>query len=405
MESIIKKNKYIYWLLFLFVVTMTYLINILGYKDISAIVFFITSFFFILSLSDMNFLLKNLIVLNFLLSFIYSYHIYVNSIINFPDTLGYFNVLSKMINSGSITLAKVTEYAGTLHVGYHYLNYFIFTSFDSEIALYLVNIFMLNISILLFHYHLKGKYSIEVVNITTGLLIMSRYLMIFTSNLLKDSLILFLSMLSLYMYDKYIQERKLRQVLLIAMTLSFLTMTRIYSGVGIAAGILIDYFILNNKRIGRGKILIFIAIIVSLIFISPLNSHMELGIRFLKKIDITFSFFIRIIKSTISFFLSPLFWNMTKELTIYTPIVLDSIFLLLLSPLILNSIYKVARCKDYRKMTYIYYVPILIHILALGTQYDTGAVRQRIAVYPFVILLYVLELSPILMHCKTTDKV
>ena len=107
-------------------------------------------FFSIIYLIDIHFLLKCLMILNFILSVVFAYYMHRNNIINFPDTIGYFNVLHKMIGSNSNNLKNVINYAGTLQVGYHYLNYFVFKVFDSKFALYLVNIVMSCISIFFF---------------------------------------------------------------------------------------------------------------------------------------------------------------------------------------------------------------------------------------------------------------
>ena len=54
----IEKNMHIKWLSFLFTIIVSYLINILGYHDISSIFFFVTLFFLILDLSNMEPFLK-----------------------------------------------------------------------------------------------------------------------------------------------------------------------------------------------------------------------------------------------------------------------------------------------------------------------------------------------------------
>lgn len=391
----IEKNMHIKWLSFLFTIIVSYLINILGYHDISSIFFFVTLFFLILDLSNMEPFLKCFMVLNFVFSFLYSYYMYNNSIINFPDTFGYLSILSKMLNSSNNTLTNVMSYAGSLHIGYEYLNYFVFKIFKSEFSLYLVNILMSKISIIFFYYHLRKRYKRNITILTTILLLMSMQLFVFTTHLLKDSLVLFLSMTSLYIYEKYIEDKKNIYIIALIIFLSFLIMTRIYSGVGLSLGILIDYLVSNNKRFGKIKVFCFILLIIALIIISPLNAHINMGIKFLSSINLSIGFLTKILKSIISFFLSPFFWNMTKELTIYTPIILDSMFFLICSPLILISLYKFIKNKNYRKIMYIYFIPIVLHIFALGTQYGTGAIRQRIAVYPFIVFLYVFELCQV----------
>ena len=399
MDHITRKNMHLKWLsilfIIIFIIIMTYLINRTGNNDMSSIVLFTTLFVLIVYLSDMGLLLKYFISLNFIFSLLYAYYMYSNYIINFLDTLGYLSDLNRMLNSNNNSLRNVINYAGSLHIGYQYLNYFIFKIFKSEFSLYLVNIIMSKLSIILFYYHLKKRYKRNIAVLTSILLIMSMHLFIFTTNLLKDSLVLFFAMLSLYKYEKYIDNKKILYLISLTIILSFLTMTRIYAGVGIALGILIDYLVANNIKIGKTRVFCFIIIIITLIIVSPLNAYISMGIKFLGNIKLSGSFIIKMLKATISFFLSPVFWNMTKEITIYTPIILDSIFFLIYSPLIFILLLKLIINKNYRKIMCIYYIPILVHILALGIQYETGAIRQKIAVYPFIVFLYVFELKQI----------
>ena len=85
---------------------------------------------------------------------------------------------------------------------------------------------------------------------------------------------------------------------------------------------------------------------------------------------------------------------MTKIDNIYTNNFRFNV-LLICSPLILISLYKFIKNKNYRKIMYIYFIPIVLYIFALGTQYGTGAIRQRIAVYPFIVFLCVFELCQV----------
>ncbi|WP_195837990.1 glycosyltransferase family 39 protein [Tissierella pigra] len=326
---------------------------------------------------------------------------YSNNIINFPDTLGYLSVLNKMIISNSISFKHVSNYAGSLQVGYHYLNYFTYKIFNSGFSLYLINIFMYILSILFYHTHLRKRFNNSIATISTVVLTVSMYLTIFTSDILKDSLVLFLSMLSLHIYDKFIDVKKRRLIFFLIIVLGSLTTTRIYSGVGFAVGILVDFFILQNKKLSIKKLFFFITLIIGLVLISPLKAHFDMGLRFISRINMSSSFVINIISSTITFFLSPLFWNMTTEISVYTPIILDSMFFLIFSPLLLIYLYKFFRYKEYRERMYLYLIPILIHIIALGVEYGKTAIRQKIAVYPFLVLLYVFELYKIFKKVNT----
>lgn len=369
--------------------------------DIGAIVFFIGLTITIINKSNMGNSLKRGLILNFLICIGYAYYVYSNDIINFTDTLGYLDILDLMIKSKNNTLEYVINYAGTLHVGYHYLNYFIFNIFKSKFALYLINISMALFSIIFFYNHISTRFKDTIAKATTFFLIISIYLKIYTSNILKDSLILFLAMISIYLYDKYMETKRLTNIIMLFMMLIFLVMTRIYSGIGISLGLLMDYIILNKdmfkyREVFKDKRLyMFIILIVLLAVFSPLNLYVKIVLGFISDINISFNSIITIIKSMITFFLSPLVWNMLGELTIYTPIVVDSFFFLIFSPILIRVLYKLIINQKYRKMMYIYIIPSLIHIMALGIAYGKTPSRQKIAVYPFIVLIYMIELTEI----------
>lgn len=400
MKKTLRSNIAIKIGLLLCLFLITYLVGTNISYDVGAMFFFIIIFFYIIYFCKMELLLKCMFIISILLSILYSYYLYTNSIINFPDTIGYLANLNDMLSIESISLKETINLLGSLHVGYQYMNYVIFLLFKSEFALYLMNILMSKLAIMFFYYYLGKRYEKNIKILTTISLLFSVQIFIFTSDLLKDSLVLLLAMLVLYIYEQYLERGSLIYIGFAIILISALTMTRIYSGVGLALGIGMDYLINSKKQIDKFKIFIIGIISILIIIISPLNSYISMGIRFVTNIELSGDLLRTILKTTISFFLSPVFWNTSQISPIYIPILLDSMFFLVFFPLLIFSLYKFATNNTYRKDVYIYILPIFIHVLALGVQYGTGAIRQRIAVYPFIILLYSSEICKLVSNIK-----
>lgn len=360
------------------------------FNNLGAIVFFTIILVLILRKVDICVELKFILLFSYIFRLMYSYYIYSNDLIRFPDTIGYMNTLDTMIKNEPISYSKVVKYAGTLHVSYHYLNYFLYKMFNTKYALYLGNIFLFFFSILFLHNHLKIKFNSDIAELMILMLTLNTSLYIYTSNILKDSLVLFLCMFSIYSYDRYKRDRKKFFFILLVVGLILLTMSRIYSGVGLILGILIDILMFKKEVINKKNIGVVIVVIVLTMMFTPLKNYFSMGFKFIKRIEISMYTILNFFKAIIAFLFSPFFWNVTKEYTVYSLMTIDSIILLAFSPLLLFFFFSFIRNKEYRRNTYIYIIPILVHILALATAYGTGGHRQKIAVYPFIILFYIL---------------
>lgn len=101
-----------------------------------------------------------------------------------------------------------------------------------------------------------------------------------------------------------------------------------------------------------------------------------------------------VIKQIIRIFISPLFFNIFKLEKIYLLTAIDSFFCFLLLPILIYGIYILIRKKEI-EIIKLCFIPILIHAIALGNQYDSSSIRQSITIYPLVLFLYIYSIYEI----------
>jgi hypothetical protein len=93
---------------------------------------------------------------------------------------------------------------------------------------------------------------------------------------------------------------------------------------------------------------------------------------------------------TITMFFSPLPWNVIGINDVYSVTGIDSILLIGFSFSLILFAIKFIKYRNMRKITYVYIIPIIIHAAILGTTYTEGSTRQRIPIFLFMILIYIL---------------
>lgn len=364
--------------------------------DNDAVLFFI----FFISFIEIMFLeeyipnnLKKFLIILFLIKSIISYIIMVKIISPFPDSFLYLDNLEMLREVDSISYNKVTAMVGSLHVGYEYLMVFIDWFFKSMYSHYLTNIFISNISLIYLYKLIKRKFSSDIAFITTILTGLSMTFNIFTVNILKDPMVLFLTILSIYLCDLFFhkeENKRLNFIMFIIFT-TILTLTRIYTGFSVFIIFILE-LIVNQKTQNKGKnsmlikLLIFFSIILIFIIMKP---YVGMLIRSFKKYFKLSSLFYGA-KGIFRMFFSPLPWNMLNRIDIYSPVIIDSTLLLLSSFALIKYVIKCFEYEDLFKNTYMYLVIIITHGVVLGISYDGSSIRQRIAVFPFIILIYLL---------------
>lgn len=338
--------------------------------------------------------LISLIVISFILKSYYAHNTYSTVLSPFPDSFGYLDNLRKLTSFDSSYLLDfgfMEMTVGTSQFFYYYVLYFMDFLFDNTFSFYLLNILLGSIALTLLYLIVHKDFGEKIAITTSIVATLSMTLSIFTSNILKDSLVLFLTMLIYYLYK--VSDK--RHLILIAVLIGCLTSTRIYAGLSVLAAIGID--MLLNKYSFKKKISKIVAVSILLLFIfvafnfSFLSRYMSLGERFISGysiIDI-----VTIIPSTIfSFIFEPYPWGVfAGNHTIYSYMQIDSALALMFSFSLIMFLYKFLKSKELRAKMYFYIFPIIIHSVALGIAYG-GGLRQKIGAFSFIILIYAVGL-------------
>ncbi|SDX79097.1 hypothetical protein [Salimicrobium album] len=327
-----------------------------------------------------------LILISFLVKSMYSYVIYKTITSPFPDSFNYLSNL-EIVRQSNLSVESLTSIVGSLHFGYYYFMYIISFIFNTNYSLYVANIFLFSFSSLMFYKLLKSDFGESISKITIILFLCSFNMFLFTSNILKDSLVLFLMILSLYIY----KQKKYKVLVLIPAF--FLVTVRIYAGASIILAIVFDYLVfgkLTKKQKVKG---VSSAIITSIVLLNlPFaTNYLEKINSFLAESSVV-ELVVYPLVSLVKFYFSPLFWNLIAAPNVYLITFIDSFLALIFSFAVLLFIIKFFKYKDLRSKMYLYVIPIFVHALALGIEYGGDSTRQRVGVYGFIILTFIIGL-------------
>lgn len=375
--------------------TLSQLLKINVVSELITFVFFIAFLLFFLYLfgKSKNYPVPISILIILLISFIfrsyYSYNVYTTIISPFNDSFGYLDNLNKLLNIEGLNFSIVEEAVGTSHFLYYYVLYFTYKIFNNYFSLYLINILLFCLS-MLFLYRIAAKdFGGKIAYITVLISLFSANFLLFTSNILKDSLVLFLSILVVYIYK--FGNRKTMPLLMIISGL--LILTRIYAGFSIITAITIDVMI--NRKVFKSratKIASFTTLIITLFVLfnyTFLSRYLELAKDFMNQYSLSQILGI-LPKSLFDFFFEPYPWAIfSGEYTVYSVLQIDSAFAIIFSFALVMFTFKFLVHKDLRSKMYFYLIPIIFHATVLGLAYGGGA-RQRIGAYAFVIMIFVI---------------
>lgn len=385
-----KHNKKIIYILSLI---LLYIMYFFIKTDILLIIFALFSLAPIILNGKLNKTLRIMIFITFVIRVVYTYSLYINDIKFFPDSINYLITLENIIKAGTLNFSSMVSTTGSLHVGYSYIMYITHVLFENIFSLYLVNIIMYFYSVFLLNSHIKDKYNEKIANVSSYIMLFSAILFIFTSDILKDCTVLFFAMLSLYFYDR-VKKNKFIFLIPFSFSLGFLTITRIYAGIAFLAAFIIDILINNKKKIKINKKIIIMSssgiILFIILFSRYIMTYISLGLRVLNRIFTNSNVIIETLIGLAKIIFAPIPWNVFNDGTIYSYTAIDSTFFLIFSFSLIFLLIKVILDIEFLKSIIIYIVPIIIHSFILGTIYDGSFVRQRIAILPFLILLYVL---------------
>lgn len=328
-----------------------------------------------------------IILAGFLIKAIYSYYLHRTIVSPFPDSFTYLSNLEQ-IKMSDLSIDSVLSISGTLQFGYNYFMYFIVLVFKTNYSLYLANIALFSLTCLMFYKIINSDFSQKIALVSTIMFLCSSNMFLFTSNILKDSLVVFLMMLSLYLY----KLSKYKVLSIIPILLLFIV--RIYAGGSIALAIVFDMLLLGKYSLRKKTLGIGIMAITTFIVIRGFS----LSSYYLTIISIFFSGsgLFQLISSTVmgmfKFYFAPLPWNLISNPDEYLITITDSFLALIFSFTLVLFVLKLLRYKELRRLMWIYLIPIIVHGVALGIQYGGDSARQRIGIYGFVILTFVVGL-------------
>lgn len=398
-------NKYIY----ISILALTFINYFIKFENINIFVIFLICIAInILLINKMNYKNKIIIIL-FFISFIskaiYSLFLLKNNIFPFEDSLTYLHHLDIMKDGfGIVSFKYVYNIAQSLHVGYHYFIYCIDFIFRNNYALYMANVIMFQASSVLFlNYMEMMRFKRKIINIVILFSLISFNMMIFTSNILKDSLVLFATMITICSYGAYkkgIYKSKNNIIIIIILGLMILLFTRIYTCIAIMMGIMADYIVadrnlvklIKNRKINKKNIIILLFTLVALYVLIKNTSIWMYVYAIANSLKDALSnipmLVIGTIKELIRTFISPLPWNAIDNFDVYTVTAIDSTIAIVFGFALIMFVIKFIKFKEFRKISYIYIVPIIVQASILGITYDSGSVRQRISIFLFMPLMY-----------------
>lgn len=324
-------------------------------------------------------LLVYLIVLSYFMKVIYS--ILTLDEFYFKDSIKYKHEI-KIITNSNMNIDEIINFIGSIQFGYHIIASFLYKIADIDYILVLINIVLSIISSILFYLIVKKDFGDKVALFTLIFSLFSTNILLFSSHILKDVTVLFFISFSLYLY----KNNKTLFAIIIAI---LLIPIRIYAGIAIILGIIGDILIKKEISGFRKFLLIFITFVIGLFTLSqPISQYFISNISsFLSSyntIDILISPFDTIFK----FYFSPLLWNYSSIDNIYTILLLDSFVMLLLGISLFMFIFKIVIDKTLRSTIIIYFIPVLVHAVALGLEYGGSSDRQRVGVY-FILIMFI----------------
>lgn len=379
--------------------------------ELGSFLFITSSIIIPISLWNVSPRLKSILYVSLTIRVLYIVYIYSLDSYLFRDTQHYINMLDSMLSSKSVDFITVSNITGTIQFTYYYLIYYVYKLFPLHVMLNFANVLLFVIGTMFLEKFIRTRIDARTASITTVLIILSPTLFLFTSNILKDSLVFFLTMFALFTYGLMITSKgKFYRILFFILTMiniSLLVMSRIYSGIGLLLGMAFDFIFVVNKEgeyINKKFLFSFVGVILLIVpFLANNVRYISMGIDFFKNSKFSFDMLVNTIKTMVSFAISPLPWNVVNNYDQYYLVVFDAIFLIVFSPLLISLIYEFIINRQFRLKLILYLIPIIINALALAMSYEHAPVRQKISVYPFILLIY--SLSYIIHKEKKEKKI
>lgn len=324
-------------------------------------------------------LIAYLVIFSYFIKVVYS--IMTLNEFYFKDSIKYRYEI-KIITNNNMTIDEIITFIGSIQFGYHIISSFFYKIADSDYILILTNIILSILSSVLFYKIVKKDFGDKVALFTLIFSLFSTNILLFSSHILKDVTVLFFISLSLYLY-------KNNKTLLAIIIAIILIPIRIYAGIAIILGIVSDILIQKDMSRSRKLVVVLITFGIGIFTLSqPVSQYFIKNISsFISNynfIDILASPFDTIFK----FYFSPLIWNYSSIDNVYTILLLDSFIMLMLGISLIMFIFKVVTDKTLRKTLLIYFIPVIVHAIALGLEYGGSSDRQRVGVY-FILIMFI----------------
>ena len=114
MDSKTLENRMLNLSVFFISIFIVLLLRKSQFNNLGVIVFFTTILVLIMRKTDICVEIKFILLFSYVFRIMYSYYLYNNDLIRFPDTIGYIKTLDNMVKNEPISYSKVVKYAGTL---------------------------------------------------------------------------------------------------------------------------------------------------------------------------------------------------------------------------------------------------------------------------------------------------
>lgn len=140
------------------------------------------------------------LVLSFLLHILVVILLDYNNLFLFSDSVYHFQIVNKIKNVSNISFSTFLNINQSLHIGYSIFNFIIFSVFNNKLSLYLANVLLFHLSLIYFYKYINENFNRYIAKTTVILMIFNMHFWVFTSTLLKDGLVMFLSVFIIYIY-------------------------------------------------------------------------------------------------------------------------------------------------------------------------------------------------------------
>jgi len=321
-----------------------------------------------------------------------------NDIIVFPDSYNYILDLDRLIATGDYSLANIQSISGTLHVGHYYSMLIPYLILSTPESILFFNTLIVSMAILLLYKVFEIEFGKKIALFTLVFSSLSLNLILFGSFILKDSIVVFLSALIIYFV-----RVKQRPYIAILLSLALFTV-RIYAGFAFLLAILFEMIFIKINKKGRffkflsaAGVVVFI---VTILAVPAVAVYFDKSLIYAKEM-LGFGIIPTMIITLSKFFFAPLPWNVILNYDTYSILLFDSLIFFMLSFSLITFLIKFLKYKELRSKMWLFIIPILVHAVVLGYEYQGESTRQRIGI--FIFLIFIMAVGLFYKHKEKAD--